>query len=92
MYALMLLPLPFRWPYGHLSFSFLVAVSCCDCYINVSIISEPRDCKDLHRFGSRRSGVYTIYPGNTPKRVYCDMDTVGGGWTVRCMLIIIFVP
>ncbi|TNN54755.1 Angiopoietin-1 [Liparis tanakae] len=42
-----------------------------------------RDCADLHQAGFRKSGVYTIQinPQET-KKVYCNMETAGGGWTV----------
>ncbi|XP_061190793.1 fibroleukin-like [Saccostrea echinata] len=43
------------------------------------------DCSDLRDTGHTNSGVYKIYPnGNIslPVRVYCNMETMDGGWTV----------
>ncbi|XP_062595986.1 ryncolin-1-like, partial [Saccostrea cucullata] len=44
----------------------------------------PRDCEGLHEHGENNSGVYEIYPYGSrarPARVFCDMYTMGGGWT-----------
>ncbi|XP_042253060.1 microfibril-associated glycoprotein 4-like [Thunnus maccoyii] len=45
----------------------------------------PLDCSDIyHHDKSRPSGVYTIHPigATSAVQVYCDMDSVGGRWTV----------
>lgn len=45
----------------------------------------PLDCDGIHsRNSSSPSSVYTIYPAGplSALRVYCDMESGGGGWTV----------
>ncbi|GBL98341.1 hypothetical protein AVEN_175223-1, partial [Araneus ventricosus] len=55
-------------------------------------ISSPIDCADILRNGYNKSGVYVIWPksrltNDRPLNVFCDMDTDGGGWTVRCSVL-----
>ncbi|XP_044854085.1 ficolin-3 [Mauremys mutica] len=43
----------------------------------------PKSCKELLSKGEFLSGWHTIYlPDCRPLRVFCDMDTDGGGWLV----------
>ncbi|XP_078495684.1 microfibril-associated glycoprotein 4-like [Ciona intestinalis] len=46
--------------------------------------SDIRNCQDLYEVGERKSGVYIVYlEGNEAEiKVFCDMETDGGGWTV----------
>ncbi|XP_057210773.1 angiopoietin-1 isoform X1 [Triplophysa rosa] len=42
-----------------------------------------RDCTELYQAGFQKNGVYTINIGPLEtKRVYCNMESAGGGWTV----------
>ncbi|XP_069771507.1 angiopoietin-1-like [Narcine bancroftii] len=43
-----------------------------------------RDCAEAYHAGHNTSGVYTIHLGemSDPRKVYCNMETAGGGWTV----------
>ncbi|XP_004549000.1 angiopoietin-1 [Maylandia zebra] len=42
-----------------------------------------RDCADLYQAGFHKNGVYTIHVNaQETKKVYCRMETAGGGWTV----------
>ncbi|XP_038187928.1 angiopoietin-4 [Arvicola amphibius] len=43
-----------------------------------------QDCAEIKRSGANASGVYTIRVANMtrPLKVFCDMETDGGGWTL----------
>ncbi|XP_029022801.1 angiopoietin-1 isoform X2 [Betta splendens] len=42
-----------------------------------------RDCADLYQAGIHKNGVYTIQVNSQEtKKVFCNMETAGGGWTV----------
>ncbi|XP_064160763.1 angiopoietin-4 [Anguilla rostrata] len=57
--------------------------------LSVSSVPLPReqkfrDCADAFKAGNNISGVYYLHIGNMtePTKVFCDMETSGGGWTV----------
>ncbi|XP_061671793.1 angiopoietin-1 isoform X1 [Syngnathoides biaculeatus] len=42
-----------------------------------------RDCADLYQAGFHKNGVYNIQINlQENKKVYCNMETAGGGWTI----------
>ncbi|KAL6456940.1 hypothetical protein MHYP_G00339030 [Metynnis hypsauchen] len=43
-----------------------------------------RDCADVYRSGITENGIYSIHLTNSSQtvKVFCDMKTKGGGWTV----------
>ncbi|CAG2246293.1 Ficolin-2,Fibrinogen-like protein A [Mytilus edulis] len=51
-------------------------------YSDIAKGIQMKDCNDANRT-IHKSGVYHIYPSGAPGyKVYCDMDTDDGGWTV----------
>ncbi|XP_068172037.1 fibroleukin isoform X2 [Antennarius striatus] len=45
---------------------------------------HPQDCAAIYKLGIKENGIYTIQPDlHSPAlEAKCDMETVGGGWTV----------
>lgn len=63
-----------------------VSISHRNVYSPTAIVLRPTDCSDHLLLGHTKSGVYEIFPFKCrcgePVRVWCDMETEGGGWTV----------
>ena len=52
---------------------------------DTAVVSTPtlkRDCLDLLNNGFKKDGVYYIGFSGSPRKVFCDMTTEGGGWIV----------
>lgn len=59
-------------------------------YIKASGVCAIKTAKDCSRLPIHisLSGVYSIYPDTSDVKVYCDMNTDGGRWTVSFKLMI----
>ncbi|XP_014872163.1 microfibril-associated glycoprotein 4-like [Poecilia latipinna] len=54
-------------------------------WVSCAPLVLPLDCSDIYNHDNRKpSGVYTIYPigATSAVQVFCDMDSLGGRWTV----------
>lgn len=55
----------------------------------------PFDCLDIYNGKIRGTGVYEIFPTqdiDKPVKVVCDMDLLGGGWTVGYLSVCVCLP
>ncbi|XP_057311834.1 fibrinogen-like protein A [Hydractinia symbiolongicarpus] len=46
------------------------------------LIANARDCKDVYDAGFTNDGIYQVIINNKRVHVLCDMNYLGGGWTV----------
>uniref|UniRef100_A0A8C6M8A9 Fibrinogen C-terminal domain-containing protein n=1 Tax=Nothobranchius furzeri TaxID=105023 RepID=A0A8C6M8A9_NOTFU len=55
----------------------------CHVWLSVAPMERlhPQDCAEIYRLGITEDGIYTIQP-DLEGPAKCDMETVGGGWTV----------
>ena len=47
-------------------------------------IPSATSCADIQNRGVTQSGIYLVHLSGHLKKVFCDLKTTGGGWTV-CM-------
>uniref|UniRef100_A0A452T0T9 Angiopoietin-2 n=1 Tax=Ursus maritimus TaxID=29073 RepID=A0A452T0T9_URSMA len=68
-----------------LSFAYLQLLLLCPIAASVRAAEQVfQDCAEIQRFGANVSGIYTIHVANMtePRKVFCDMEANGGGWTL----------
>ena len=52
------------------------------CFLVLLSLPTVRSCYDILQEGKNQTGVYSTTVGREEKRVFCDMQSSGGGWTV----------